>query len=155
MSDCGCQKKKRGAAEGSSSAGEERPTLEPTRETKTSTGENAMSETKPTVNPPSGHTAHTMTAGGAGTAVPTLTPSSKATAGGITAWDNKRVVGLWTINQNRNSWVYLADVGWKKLADNSDSAVVALSILAAHAKQAQTNCSYREDGDRIREIYVW
>ena len=55
---------------------------------------------------------------------------------GVTAWLNdKRITGLWSINQNRNSWVYVNGIGWKKLANNSDSAIVALSMLSAHARE--------------------
>lgn len=90
---------------------------------------------------------------------PSLSPPQAADSGGsvATTWLNdKRVNGLWGINENRNSWVGIAGVGWKKLANNSDSAVVALTILAAHAKQMQTNYTYREETDgMIHESYVW
>jgi hypothetical protein len=63
---------------------------------------------------------------------------------------------LWAINQNRNSWVYITGVGWKRLSDSSDSAVVALTMLSAHAKNGQTPYNYREEADaKIHEIYAW
>ena len=118
-----------------------------------------MSDVMPSQAPPS--TSSSGVGGAmAGGEAPTLTPSSAAaqvSEGGIGAWLNdKRVGGLWSINQNRNSWVYITGVGWKKLANNSDSAVVALTILAANAKQSQTTYSYREEADgMIHETYVW
>lgn len=115
-----------------------------------------MSETMPTLIPAG---AGGVTATTEGDAAPSLEPSAAvaATEGGVTTWlSNKRVSALWGISENRNSWVYITGVGWKKLANNSDSAVVALTMLAAHAKQTQTNYNYREESDgMIHETYVW
>jgi hypothetical protein len=115
-----------------------------------------MTEQKPTLIPPAGGTSTTTRAGDA---KPSLTPSALtgAATAGLTAWNgDKRVGALWSINQNRNSWVFITGVGWKKLANNSDSAVLALTMLAAHAKQTQTNYSYRDEADgMIHETYVW
>jgi hypothetical protein len=90
---------------------------------------------------------------------PQLEPPAAAMGeeGGIGAWlSDKRVNALWGINQNRNSWVGIAGVGWKKLANNSDSAVVALTILSAHARLSQTGYYGREEADgMIHEVYVW
>jgi hypothetical protein len=111
-----------------------------------------MSQAKPTLIPPPS----VSTGSEAGTSAPSVLPGGVA-AGAVGAWLNdKRVSALWAINQNRNSWVHVPGVGWKKLADNSDSAVVALTLLAAHAKQTQTAYNYREEADgMIRETYVW
>jgi hypothetical protein len=131
------------------------PSLEPPQLFE-SNGGNAMIEDKPTLIPPSVSTATTTSAG---ETAPSLTPDSLtgAEAGAYTAVNSdKRVTALWGINQNRNSWAHIAGVGWKKLANNSDSAVVALTILAAHAKQSQTNYTYRDESDgMIHESYVW
>jgi hypothetical protein len=77
--------------------------------------------------------------------------------GGGTTWNtDKRVRGLWSTNQNRNSWVYLTDIGWKKLVNNSDTSIVAMTILAANARQTQTRIDTREEADgMIYEIYLW
>jgi hypothetical protein len=85
------------------------------------------------------------------------TATEQGSSGGITAWNNdKRVTALWAINQNRNSWVYINGVGWKRLSTASDSANLALTLLAAHAKQSQTNYTYRDESDGlIHESYVW
>jgi hypothetical protein len=136
------------------------PSAEPPAASVEQRGANAMTDTMPMQPPP------TAALGGAGQGagsgaddVPTQLPSEAAgiTAGAVGAWLNdKRVTALWTINQNRNAWAYIAGVGWKKLANNSDTAVVALTMLAAHAKQAQTNFSYRDEADgMIHETYVW
>ena len=153
--DCGCDKAQGSAGTVQSAGGPQAPSLEPPGGSINTTGGGSMSDTIPTQDPPS--MGVTVTAG-ADTA-PSLLPSAAAsgTDGGITAWlGDKRVSALWGINQNRNSWVHIAGIGWKKLANNSDSAVVALTILGAHAKQSQTNYSYREEADgMIHETYVW
>ena len=84
---------------------------------------------------------------------PQVTPGE----GGIAAWQsNKQITALWTLNQNRNSWVAITDLGWKKLANNSDSAIVAFTMLAAHARQTGSVVNYREESDgMIHEMYVW
>ncbi len=92
-------------------------------------------------------------------AAPTLAPPSElaGAGGGVTAWQSdKRINALWSISENRNSWVSVVGVGWKKLANNSDSAIVALTLLGAHAKQMQTAVNYRDEADgMIHEMYVW
>ena len=144
---CGCKGDQ-------TSSGSGVPNLPPPQSSKSNYGSNAMNEQVPTLTPP---VASSNT--GAGDAAPSLTPASLSggAAGAITAWNgDKRVGALWGINQNRNSWVFIVGVGWKRLANNSDTAVVALTMLAAHAKQSQTNYSYRDEADgMIHESYVW
>ncbi len=74
-----------------------------------------------------------------------------------TTWvNNQKVTALWCIAENRNSWVGLSGTGWVKLANNSDTAVVALTMLASHAKQMQTVVNCRQEADNmIHEIYAW
>ena len=93
-------------------------------------------------------------------ATPTLEPPRGATAGdnaGAAIWRyDQRVSALWINNANRNSWAAIVGVGWKKLANNLDTGVIALSILAAHAKNMQSNFTCREEADgMIYEIYDW
>ena len=72
-------------------------------------------------------------------------------------WQNdKRATALWGTNEPHNSWVLIAAVGWKKLAATTDSAALALTVLAAHGKLTQTRVDYREESDGcIHELYVW
>jgi glycine cleavage system protein P-like pyridoxal-binding family len=111
----------------------------------------------PVQEPPS---AAQSSSSGGGDAAPTMSPTDAAQSGstdGVGAWvSDKKLTALWGISQNRNSWVYIQGVGWKKLANNSDTAVVALTMLAAHVKQTATPFSYREEADgMIHEAYVW
>ena len=89
-------------------------------------------------------------------AAPSL-PISAGVTEGISAWqNNKRFTALWSINQNRNSWVGVDGIGWKKLANNSDSAIVSLTMLCSHAREKGSVVNYREEADgMIYEIYVW
>lgn len=86
-------------------------------------------------------------------------PAALAAAGdaGAMAWfNNQKVNALWCINQSRNSWVSFAGVGWRKLANNSDSAIVALTVLAGSAKLTQAPVNYRQEADgMVYEIYAW
>lgn len=85
---------------------------------------------------------------------PPVTVKSQEVMG---AWLNdKRISATWCINQNRNVCVAVAGVGWKKLANNSDSAIVAFNMLGMHARQMNSPVNYREEADgMIYEMYVW
>lgn len=74
-----------------------------------------------------------------------------------TGWQRgKRVTAIWSKNENRNSWVAIAGTGWKKLADTSDSANIAPTLLASQALQTTRNVDYRDESDgMIHEIYLW
>ena len=91
---------------------------------------------------------------------PTLAPpeiQGAQVGDGITAWQSdKRIGALFTINQIRNSWIYINGIGWKKLVNNSDSAIVAMSMISAHAKQLTSRVDYREEADgMVYEVYAW
>jgi len=100
---------------------------------------------------------------GVGDMAPTMEPpastakTAKEEAISATVWQNdKRVTALWTMNQNRNSWAAIAGIGWKKFSTNSDSAILAMNLLAESARQTQTRVDYREEADgMIHEVYVW
>jgi hypothetical protein len=98
-----------------------------------------------------------LTSDGAATA-PTQTPpaTTEGREGVAATWLNsKKITALWSINQTRNSWIYLTDTGWKRLADNSDSAVVALTMLASHAQHTGATVNALEDAGKITQLYVW
>ncbi|HVL21468.1 MAG TPA: hypothetical protein VM422_10890 [Amaricoccus sp.] len=93
----------------------------------------------------------------AGGTAPALRPAS-AGAGGVAAtWQsNVHVAGLWSINEDRNCWIYIDTVGWRKLSTTSESGLVALNMLAANAYQQNAVAScYEGDDGQISQIYVW
>jgi hypothetical protein len=83
--------------------------------------------------------------------------SSDAATASASVWNNyAHINALWSINQDRNSWVGIAGIGWKKLSTSSESGIVALTMLAATAKEKNSLVYYREESDaRIHEFYVW
>ena len=140
---------------------EQRPQMEPSDFSAGDTG-NSGEISMPSQIPPTSTTDIAITVGedhaiaGISDAAPAL-PLTTAVAAGVSAWQsNKRIISLWSINQNRNSWVGVDGVGWKKLANNSDSAIVALTMLGAHAREKGSAVNYREESDgMIYEMYVW
>jgi hypothetical protein len=68
---------------------------------------------------------------------------------------SKKVTALWSVNQAKNAYARISDVGWQKLADNDGTAVEALNILTSHAREHNRNVNARIDKNRIVEIYVW
>lgn len=88
---------------------------------------------------------------------PSIRPASASAAVGATAWhQNLHITALWSINEERNAWAYVENVGWRKLATQLHSAHLALNLLASHARQAGGVNSLREEDDgMVHEMYVW
>lgn len=109
----------------------------------------------PTLRPPM--KASTNAASTAASATRAASGSASAVQGAATVWVNNQTINaLWTINEDRNSWVGVAGVGWTKLANNSDTAIVALTILSGNAKDGQRPVNFRQEDDgMIHEMYVW
>jgi hypothetical protein len=95
------------------------------------------------------------------TGVPQLIPPEETvTIGadeGITAWlTNRKILGLWTNSAPKNSWINIQGLGWKRLFTGSDTTVVCMTMLAAHAREAGRNVNVRIEADNmVHEIYVW
>lgn len=76
-------------------------------------------------------------------------------------WQNaKKINGLWAIDENRNAWVHVQGLGWRKLSDETDSIAIDLMIQAAHAKEENRNVNFYEEGVEggtifIKQIYTW
>jgi hypothetical protein len=88
---------------------------------------------------------------------PMVTDGVGVSGVGASVWVNgKKINALWAINQNRNVFLGVAGVGWVKVANNSDSAVVAFTMLGANARQTQGVVNYRQESDNMmHETYVW
>lgn len=91
---------------------------------------------------------------------PTMEPPAEVLAAaqdGVMAWVNdKRVNSLWSKAENRNSWIGVTGVGWKKLSTASDSGIMALTLLAATARVTNGRIDYREEADgMIHECTIW
>lgn len=67
----------------------------------------------------------------------------------------KKVLGLWTINQERNAFVYLSDEGWKKISPSNDDAFINTLTQLAAAKAANANVDVYLDNGIITITYVF
>ena len=89
---------------------------------------------------------------------PSLEPPDQGTVSqGATAWQtDKKVLGLWRNSATRNAYMYVDQMGWRKFADNSDSAIVAFNVIAAHAKALGKPVQFYEEADnKVSTLYVW
>ncbi len=92
---------------------------------------------------------------------PQITEAAEAAAEGVEAvtatWRaNQTVTALWSINELRNAWMYVVNVGWKKLYNGRDHAFTALVTLASQARQTGKPITFREEADgMVYEIYLW
>jgi hypothetical protein len=72
----------------------------------------------------------------------------------------KESPGTWhtnvRIDATRTASVHIAGVGWRGIYDGGDGAFLALTMLAAQARQTDRPVSLREEDDgMIHEIYLW
>ena len=66
-----------------------------------------------------------------------------------------KVAGLWSINQTKNSYANISTLGWKKIANTHDTAIVSLNFLLSHAKEFDRNVNIKMDNNMIVEVYVF
>lgn len=68
---------------------------------------------------------------------------------------NKQVTGVWVNDQERNAYVYLDGVGWRKIG--GDDAGTFLNILAqlTSAKSGSRPVNVFEDSGQITQVYVF
>jgi hypothetical protein len=97
--------------------------------------------------------------GGGAMAAPSMMPGAVTAAGGATAvWrNNMHILGLWSINQDKNAWIFIDNnVGWRRLATQSESGLMSLNALAANAYEMNAAANVFEENDgTISQIYVW
>lgn len=74
-----------------------------------------------------------------------------------TMWlNNRQVLGLWTIDQDRNAWAYLdGNIGWRKIAYDNDNIFVDMLAQLAAAKLNHRPVNVYEDQGVIKQTYVW
>lgn len=77
--------------------------------------------------------------------------------GGIeeTGWEwNKQIIGLWTVNQNRNAWVYVKDLGWRKISPDNDNIFFDMLSQLIAAKTCKRPVSFYQKKRIIKQVYV-
>jgi hypothetical protein len=73
----------------------------------------------------------------------------------VGAWQrNKRIQGLWTIDQERNAWVFARDLGWRRISPSSESVFSTLLMQLTTAKAAQRPVDFLEQDQVITQVYV-
>ncbi len=89
---------------------------------------------------------------------PTQEPPSQALkAVQAAAWqNNKKVTGMWSNCADRNTYMHIDGVGWRKFIENSESAMIAFNLIAAHAKSTDKAITYYEDDNtKVTTVLVW
>lgn len=72
-----------------------------------------------------------------------------------TGWQTDTVVGLWTINEERNAWVYFSRLGWRKVSPDSDAIFLDQLMQLATAKASGSQVSFYELQSVIKQMYVF
>lgn len=87
--------------------------------------------------------------------VPTMQPPTAAE--GVTASISGKVVdALYSDGANRNAWLAIRDVGWRKVSQTSDSGAMAISIIAGVAMQTGRAPGLEDDAAQlIQSIVLW
>lgn len=73
-----------------------------------------------------------------------------------TGWQgNRRVIGLWTINEDRNAWAYFEGLGWRKISPDNDNIFLDMLAQLVAAQAAGSAVSFYEQNSVIKQIYVF
>jgi len=67
---------------------------------------------------------------------------------------NKAIVGLWTIDQDRNAWAYVDADGWKKIAYDNDNIFYDMLGQLSSAKASGKTVGMYVANDVITQLYV-
>lgn len=68
--------------------------------------------------------------------------------------NNKRVAGLWAINEDRNACVFIDGIGWKRVSPDNDNIFFDMLNQLVTAKAAARPINYYELAGVIKEVYV-
>lgn len=68
--------------------------------------------------------------------------------------NNKKIIGLWAIDQDRNAWAYIESYGWRRICYDNDNIFYNMLSQLQAAKAVNCNVSVRMENNVIKEIYV-
>ena len=72
-----------------------------------------------------------------------------------TRWErNTRITGLWTINENRNAWAYVQNLGWRKICNDKDNIFFDMLTQLIAAKAGNRRVDFYQENKVIKQIYV-
>lgn len=66
-----------------------------------------------------------------------------------------RIIGLWAINQDRNAWVYVNNLGWRRICFDNDNIFLDMLAQLIAAKAASRRVDFRQENGVIKELYVF
>jgi hypothetical protein len=73
-----------------------------------------------------------------------------------TAWRRGvKIQGSWSIDQDRNAWVYVEPWGWRKIAPDSDAITLTMTAQLTAARAGQRTVDLLDDRGVIKELYVY
>jgi C1A family cysteine protease len=73
-----------------------------------------------------------------------------------TGWQsNRRVIGLWAINEDRNAWAYFDGLGWRRITPDNDNIFFDMLTYLIAAKAAARPVNFYEEQSVIKQIYVF
>jgi C1A family cysteine protease len=73
----------------------------------------------------------------------------------LASWINGKLVrGLWSIDQDRNAWVYLDGAGWRRVASDNDNIFFDQLTQLASAKNSGRPVNVYDEAGVIRQVYV-
>ncbi len=67
---------------------------------------------------------------------------------------NKRIAGLWSIDQERNAWAFANDVGWRRVSPADDTIFSTMLVQLAGAKVSQRAVDLLDEDGVITQVYV-
>lgn len=68
--------------------------------------------------------------------------------------NNKRILGLWTIDQDRNAWAYVETLGWRKISNDNDNIFFTMLTYLSTAKAAGRPVNLNIVQNVIKQVYV-
>jgi C1A family cysteine protease len=73
-----------------------------------------------------------------------------------TGWQsNQLVIGLWTIDQDRNAWVYFQALGWRRISPDNDNILFDMLAQLTAAKATGRPVTFYEEDSVIKQVYVY
>lgn len=68
---------------------------------------------------------------------------------------NVKIRGMWAINQDRNAWVYVDGLGWRKISPDNDNIFFDMLVQLATAKTGDRSVNFLEQQNVIKQLYVF
>jgi C1A family cysteine protease len=72
-----------------------------------------------------------------------------------TGWiRDTRIIGLFTSNNDRNSWVYVQNLGWRKISPDNDNIHIDMLTQLTAAKASGRRVDLYQENGVIKQIYI-